>query len=504
MPAMTPAERESLELLIQGATASPILMALARAKGIDAEQYVLAARHIATDGLQVDEARAFIRAMQDPDTAAAIGAVLSAIPPEAEHDRRVLDWAWVESWSVIRAASPEQPATIPTGHGFRFATDFLTGWDGGRCDLFQLSAATTAGERAANLAHKRLHGYTTVCPYFHNAGDGDGKHPVNALADRAHTNAVLDEMRAAGLAVVPFLFSDSHRVSKADQPRIALETVKAFDSKVAAYCLFLEPKDTTDNATLEKVATAVRGATKKLIFIHTYPAASDPASIRQYTGQSWCDGVLVQVSHPAKPIPMANVPRVAHGLLDAANGKIVVAMEYSWTTIERDMGDAWAANGLHGVGDGCNAVTVPKLPLLTRRGAVRPPVVPPEPAHGVIRWSLYSWPVTGRLDRVIISGGKMRFEGDWSSFKPFKVGKEVVATCWIGIPDGKGNYDMTSWEFMTAGNPTRDLATVEPGHLERDWRPVSGQLYPIALANGGRHGKHMLKQRTDAVWITWP
>ncbi len=155
--------------------------------------------------------------------------------------------------------------------GFRFATDFLTGWPGGRCDLFQLSPATTAAERAANLDHKRLHGYTVVCPYFHNTGDGDGKHPVNALKDVAHTYAVLDQMRAADLAVVGFIFSDSHKVSKADQPRVALETVRAFDSKVAAWCLYLEPKDTSDAATLEKVAAAVRGATDKLIFIHTYP-----------------------------------------------------------------------------------------------------------------------------------------------------------------------------------------------------------------------------------------
>lgn len=431
---MTPAERESLELLIQGATASPILMALARAKGIDAEQYVLAARHIATDGLQVDEARAFIKAMQDPETAAAIGAVLSAIPPDAEHDRRVLDWAWAESWAVIRAAGPEQPATTTGGHGFRFATDFLTGWDGGRCDLFQLSKATTAGERAANLAHKRLHGYTVVCPYFHNTGDGDGKHPVNALADRTHTNAVLDEMRAAGLAVVAFLFSDSHRVSKADQPRIALDTVKAFDAKVDAYCLFLEPKDTTDDATLEKVAAAVRGATDKLIFIHTYPVASDPGSIRQYTSRPWCDGVLVQVSHPAKPIPMGDVPRVARGLLAAANGKIVVAMEYSWTAIERDMGDAWAANGLHGVGDGCNAVTVPKLPLLARghQAGGQPEAGGPLTgryiggSHEDIGWS----PAVDRPEKLY---GRKRISGSWCTGRLWGApeGKPLRAIEWI-------------------------------------------------------------------------
>ncbi len=504
MAAMNAAELAALDRLIAGVLANPLLMVLARAKGIDPEQYVLAARHLATDGMQLDEARAFVRAMQDPKTLQTIGHILTAIPPDAADDQLILDWAWAESWRVIREAGPAVPTQPAAGEGFRFATDFLTGWPGGRSDLFGLSTVTTAAERAANLAHKRVYGHTVICPYFHNTGDGDGRHPVDALANVFHTNAVLDEYRAAGLQVVGFLFSDSHRISKADQPRVAVATVKSFDRKVAAWCLYLEPKDTTDDATLAKVAAAVRAETAKPIFIHTYPAASNPASIAQYTRQSWCDGVLVQISHPAKPIALADVPRVAPGLLAAAHGKWVVAMEYSWTATERDLGDALAAAGLHGLGDGCNLATVAKLPLLTRRGAGGPVVVPGEQAGAQVRWSLMDWPVTGRLDRVEIGGGKIRFSGDWRDFDPFKVGKEVVATCWIGIPDGRDGFEMVSWEFMTASNPTRDMATVEPGHLERNWTPTSGTLYPFALANGGRHGKHMNRRRTNWVWARWP
>lgn len=370
---MDASTRAALEQLITGATdqltlGSQLLILLAAAHKVDVAEYVTHARRIADEGLTREEAEAVIKAMETPSTAVVIGQILSAIPPEAEADRRVLDWLWIEAHRVIalHAGNETEPDVEVPNKGFRFATDFLFGWPGGVSDLFQLSPATSAGERAANMGHKRLYKHTVVCPYFHNKGDGDGKHPVNALADVAHTNAVLDEMLANKVSVVGFLFSDSHTVSKADQPRVAAETVRLFDSKVVAWNLFLEPKDTTDESTLDKVAAAVRRETDKPIFIHTYPAASNPSSIEQYTRRSWCDGVLVQVSHPNKPIPLADVPRVAQELLGASHGKWVIAMEYSWKAAEREMGDLWILNGLHGVGDGCNEQYIIRLPLIDR------------------------------------------------------------------------------------------------------------------------------------------
>lgn len=394
MSAMNAAQRAALERLIAGATdrntlGSALLMTLAEAKGADVQGYVSAARHMASDGMQIDEARAFIKAMEDPQTLAVIGQILTAIPPDAADDRMILDWAWIEAHRAIQQYAADHPSKPTTGEpsaddGFRFATDFLFGWPGGVSDLFQLSPATSAAERAANRAHKTLYQHTVCCPYFHNSGDGDGRHPVNALVDVGHTNAVLTEIRTAGLAVIGFIFSDSHKISKADQPAVAAETVRLYDSKVAAWNLYLEPKDTADEATVAKVAAAVRKYSAKPIFIHTYPAASNPASIEQYTKQPWCDGVLVQVSHPAKPIAMRDVPAVAAALLAASRGKWCIAMEYSWTAQERDMGDQWILHGLHGVGDGCNAQYIPRLPVIRRALA---PFVPEPTTRGRLTFS---------------------------------------------------------------------------------------------------------------------
>lgn len=254
----------------------------------------------------------------------------------------------------------------------RFATDFLYGWSGGRCDLFQLSTVTTAAERQANRSHKTTHGHTVVCPYCRNTGDGDGKHPVNVLANLQHTITVLTEMRMAGLSIVPIIYSDSHDVSTANQPGEAAKIVKALDGYVDAWATYLEPLDTAkSDSVTNATGNAVRAATKKQVFIQTHPCGTGPdLSAIRWTKQAWCDGVLVQITHPNSPIARSDAGRIYKALAAAANGKIVIPFEYSWKADDYALGDAFAAAGAPGLGDGCSRATSLVLPQVLRMAYV--------------------------------------------------------------------------------------------------------------------------------------
>lgn len=280
--------------------------------------------------------------------------------------------AAVQLRAYLGATQSVPAAPVQVVRDGRFCTDFLYGWPGGRCDLFQLSPSTTAAERQDNRTHKTKFGHTVVCPYMVNSGDGDGKHPVNALANKDHTIAVLTEMRMAGLSIVPIIYSDSHPVSPQEQPSEAARIVKAFDSYVDAWATYLEPLDTAkSDSVTNATGNAVRAATSKQVFIQTHPCGTGPdLNAIRWTKQAWCDGVLVQITHPGSPIATKDAGRIYKALVGAANGKIVIPFEYSWAADDYKLGDAFAAAGAPGVGDGCSKTVSAILPQVLRSAYV--------------------------------------------------------------------------------------------------------------------------------------
>jgi len=83
----------------------------------------------------------------------------------------------------------------------------------------------------------------------------------------------------------------------------------------------------------------------------------------RFAKQGWCDGVAVQTTHPDSPISEAAAPGVVAACRKAIPaGKLLIMLEYSWKSSEKALGDKLIDAGADGVGDGCSASKVAKLP----------------------------------------------------------------------------------------------------------------------------------------------
>lgn len=296
-----------------------------------------------------------------------------------------------------------------------FATDFLRGWPGGDCSLFFNSHVTTDSQRAGLIAYMRANSYTCVCSYAKNVGDGDGKHPVDVVADLTTARRNLQAVRDAGLRNVVLIFSDSCGVKGSALTTYAQAAVRGLDDMVDLWITFLEPGDTASDAEVNAVGKAVRALTLKPVLIHTHPVVSGN-SIKtenlRFAKQSWCDGVAVQVTHPGSPVATSKAAGIVNSCANAIpSGKWLLMFEYSWTSSEKSLGDAFASTGkVHGLGDGCSAATVARLPRILgltsgnmSKADLDPEAIGPAPeATGVsVKWDKYpglSWTGINRTD----------------------------------------------------------------------------------------------------------
>lgn len=390
------------------------------------------------------------------------------------------------------ATTPVQ-TKLPPIEGSRFATDFLYGWPGGKCDLFQLSLATTDAERAANREHKKKFGHTVVCPYMVNRGDGDGKHPVDALQDVDRVKSLLSHMTLAGYSIVPIIFSDSHNVDPTHQPAVAASIIQAFDDYVTAWCLYLEPLDTAKkDLYVNETGKVARAATKKQIFIQTHGIGGAKCDINEirWVKQSWCDGVFVQITHPDKPIKLSDVPAIWNKLVVNSNGKLVVPFEYSWKVDDYKLGDEFVKHGAPGFGDGGSKETSENLPSMLQRAAGPTPTIPSG--------------ATAPTSTPASSSGAVLLEVKKSSKDKYIDFRYSGIEDWQEKKDSKGN--LKGWivlngvrvEQFRVGYTKQHLNNAY-GHDEHGVRGIkTGDTVSVSLQSTD------LKHKTNSLPFTWP
>lgn len=318
---------------------------------------------------------------------------------------------------------PVEPAAPGLVSG-AFATDFLRGWPGGDCSLFHHSKATTEAQRNGSRAFMVQNGYTCLVAYAKDAGDGDGKHHCDVLADVAAARNNLRANRAVGLYNVMIVFSDAPGFkstsagSAAGKAMVAYaaECVRQLDDLVDMWVAFLEPGDSADDGTVNAVGQSMRALTSKKLLCHTHPVVSGSTintNNLRFAKQGWCDGVAVQTTHPDSPISEAAAPGVVAACRKAIPaGKLLIMLEYSWKSSEKALGDKLIDAGADGVGDGCSAAKVAKLPKVFAGSGAAAVAIPEAGASAVL--SLVAK----------YSGNQIRFEASGIAGWPKKLDKK--------------------------------------------------------------------------------
>jgi hypothetical protein len=408
---------------------------------------------------------------------------------------------------TVDPVTPEPDAPTP-GPGSGPAsplllTDFLdaknsTTW-AETSTLFFLSDRHDDAWRAAAVAKLVARGSNAICVHAYSDRDGGGAFPaVYAPGRKEQWRSRLQVATRAGLRVLMFIIDDDSGALRSAgvnvwQNRI-LDLHRDLGDLVEHFILVLEWGEFKDVEKLQQIGAAAKQIIgSKPLWIHTNGTGAR-GDWSQISAQDWpcIDGVHIQTGF-----------RLSASTIRTLTKQAGARMKKPWTiweyTLSREyfLGDAALEEGVkwplfRGVGNGFS-----KVPAVT-------PVTPGTPDESMIDWSLKSWPITTTLESVIIGDGKIRYQADLSSFQDFEERKTVCATNWIGRPIGGGRFEMISFEFMQRGNMVREMASIDRDHTGTDWKPVSGQIYPFGLANGGRHGKHMYKRRASIAWARWP
>jgi hypothetical protein len=189
--------------------------------------------------------------------------------------------------------------------------------------------------------------YRHVYVYAYNEQDYGGPE-FDGLRNPEQFRQRLEELRAAGLAPVVWLFPDDapiiHGTSTSALQGLLSGFVPKVDGLVSSYVLGLEIDEYWDSNKVNALGSTLRGLTAKKIGVHQTEGKWDLARA------SWCDYHVLQYGFGMTAQAVASMTKAAI----AAINKPVVAGEYELDNEGRGklLGDAAVAAGAAGFGNG--------------------------------------------------------------------------------------------------------------------------------------------------------
>lgn len=502
---MNPIQMAALERLIASSSSHPMLRLLAMTRGADIGEYVTQARHIATLGMSLEEAQAFREATDTEAERTLIGQIMAAVHPDLTDDRLVLDWAWAEAARVLATLPP--PIVPPVLPGGSARKEYATGRplliiSGPTYHMLELPETQIAARVLLIASNPGVDGLDCeIGGRANKPGEPERDIVAHTMAQIEKLAKWMPHLRAAKLWLLPKIFNtNADGWKKRPSQSSVIAALDLFKTRIGFEGVL--PLICSENDS-DMDASVVAACRKWGRTMANVPPSNLVEYDRDVDSQGFTETHLSSLRTKDSPLGWRylNVPDngITLGMLDGSGWKDHaqpdIGKRVNMALACHAAGVSWEDYCFEPEYDHARATALSNA-VLKARGTASATDDPR------IDWKLLGWEVTTDLRAVTLGGGLIRYNVDLSTFKDF--GDNVCANNWIGIPDGRGKFKMTSFEFMRRTNPTREMSTVEPGHLETNWRPVSGETYPFALSNGGRHNKNMLGRRSTIAWAKWP
>lgn len=242
--------------------------------------------------------------------------------------------------------------------------------------LFDLRwAAFSPAERQRRLALHAQAGHTHVCLL---AREDDAASTINLFADHAHARTVLQEIRAAGLKPMLWFLCETPEIARErgvpSWGPVLRDLARAVDDLVDSYCIGLELDENFAPFEIGQLASAVREATAKPIYVHGGQGQSWDAAF--YRDNPAIDGLLYQYSHPSLPeggflstaaIVERETKDVVAMLKSVGRPLTFVAWEYAltvrggYTSEIAELARIAQAHGSQGYGNGAGVLPSPRI-----------------------------------------------------------------------------------------------------------------------------------------------